>query len=248
MPKIDEANPILYNYRSLDLNTLEMLRSREVWFSRRERLNDPFDCMPIIDMSMDDKSIVKLFRMSGRQIPEGAGIEQMREELIKHLQKQLDKSGVFWLTSANDNELMWAHYADNHRGLTIGYQPKTELFHSKEMYRYLPAMVEYLGRGSISGEDFLSRKENRDEAGMTQRALNAMFFSKNLAWEHEHEYRFIWPLSHGLRKLEADIKSVTYGMKFDRNKRELVRSFLPDGIEELVTSMNGTKLVVEPID
>ncbi len=247
MPQIDESNPVLYKYRSLDINTLEMLRSGKVWFSHRRQLNDPFDCTPNIDMYMDDQSTEKMFQMSGRQLPDDATIEQMRADLIEHLNQTLDKSGVFCVTSTNNNELMWAHYADNHYGLAIGYQPDSELFHDKSLIRYLPCKVGYDGPGTISGKNILSRMERQEPKGDIDDATDAMFFSKNPIWNYENEYRFISPLSYGLKSLKASVCSVIYGMRFDGTKRELVKKFLPEGAVEYSVVMGDKELQVVPI-
>lgn len=75
--------------------------------------------------------------------------------------------------------------------------------------------------------------------------LRSDVFSKNPLQEYEEEYRIIWTRAHGLR---ADLRSVVYGMRFDKLKLGLVKSLLPAGVEEFVVAMNGSELIVKPVE
>ena len=82
--------------------------------------------------------------------------------------------GVLSLSSSQNNELMWTHYAESHRGFVIGFDKDSPLIrHSGTLGRvkYAPTMpkVEYL-------EDI---------------SLTSLIFTKLSKWSYEKEWRVV---------------------------------------------------------
>ena len=97
--------------------------------------------------------------------------------------------------SANyNNLLMWAHYADNHRGLCVEYDYNSEFFHG----RYSCGSYEKVGKIHkveyskerpvyITHDELVSRTD--------------YWFHKSWEWRYEEEYRILLPID------EADKRS-----------------------------------------
>ena len=85
-------NNSLYNYTSINKNTIKLIKNNGLWLSHTNNFNDPVD------------PSIKLFNRNSGE--------------YDYL---LDSIKVGCLTTKKDNTLMWSHYADKHRGICIEY-------------------------------------------------------------------------------------------------------------------------------
>lgn len=90
--KCDIENNSLYNYTSININTIKSILNEQLWLSHTNSFNDPVD------------PSIKQFKKY--------------KEDYDYL---LDSIKIGCLTTKNDNTLMWSHYADKHRGICIEY-------------------------------------------------------------------------------------------------------------------------------
>lgn len=85
-------NNSLYNYTSINKNTIKLIKNHGLWFSHTNNFNDPVD------------PSIKLFNRNSGEYD-----------------NLLDSIKVACLTTKNNNTLMWSHYADKHKGICIEY-------------------------------------------------------------------------------------------------------------------------------
>lgn len=90
---------ILYKYMSFN-SANAVIDSSSIGFSCLEDLNDPFESMALCFKESDELSSKIQFNATKNRLSR--------------------KYGVLSLTRNPFNALMWAHYADNHRGVVIG--------------------------------------------------------------------------------------------------------------------------------
>ena len=90
--KCDIENNSLYNYTSININTVKSILNEQLWLSHTNSFNDPVD------------PSIKQFKKY--------------KEDYNYL---LDSIKVGCLTTKKDNTLMWSHYEDKHRGICIEY-------------------------------------------------------------------------------------------------------------------------------
>lgn len=91
-------NNSLYNYTSINKNTIKLIKNHGLWLSHTNNFNDPVD------------PSIKLFNRNSGE--------------YDYL---LDSIKVACLTTDNKNTVMWGHYADKHRGICIEYDISTLL-------------------------------------------------------------------------------------------------------------------------
>ncbi|AOS83141.1 hypothetical protein BIU88_02660 [Chlorobaculum limnaeum] len=89
-----------------------------------------------------------------------------------NVEKYSELFGLLCLSAKRDNILMWSHYADNHRGVVIG-------FDSKKLFRHGYFKVRY-----SEERCFYNVKDERDINGLME-----LFATKARMWEYEDEYR-----------------------------------------------------------
>lgn len=100
-----------YRFRSISTNTYQEIINNEVWYSRLNELNDPF---------------------------EGLFINNSNEASLNHLVGNL---AVCCFSLSPESLLMWAHYTDSHRGLCLEYEiPDKEFKETFMKVDYSPIM------------------------------------------------------------------------------------------------------------
>lgn len=139
--------------------------------------------------------------------------------------------GVLCLSSRRDSILMWGHYCNKHRGLTIGFDPNSG--HFSEKAGLFP--VSYVSERVTFDERW---KENSEQC---RNFYHRIIFSKNDDWAYENESRIIRQLDKlkqvrlhdgrtgyfGSFPPEA-IQAVTLGARCTKKFEDEVRAVLQD--------------------
>jgi len=120
----------------------------------------------------------------------------------------------------SDNLLMWAHYAEMHKGIVIGF--KTEFFSHLHKVTYSAERVTIPFSFSVSDAQF-------------QNAVIALMTTKSRDWEYEHEWRSILSTrnltkSNGMYLLKFPpeaVDSIILGVNIDDSlRKEILASIL----------------------
>ena len=110
---------VAYKYRGGDDKVferdLESLEKNYFWAPRRLELNDP--CETLISAELLRKQIDGLTRLFGLN---NASIEHLYSALDALMDKR-SEVGIYSLSASFDHELLWAHYANSHKGFCIQY-------------------------------------------------------------------------------------------------------------------------------
>jgi hypothetical protein len=123
---------------------LEDIKFRRLRISRLMELNDPFE---FLGVDLSDR--------------------EFRQALMKTKAELSESKGVLCFSAYWRNPVLWAHYADKHKGLCLGF----------EVYDSVLAKVQYRDKR-------FPVPEKIDEEFMRK-----LLFLKFKHWEYEHEYR-----------------------------------------------------------
>lgn len=177
----------LYKYYSDHPRNFEAIKSNKMWYSAPCSFNDVFDCT----LTIEDKDI---FDSALRLIPDKRGIRvgsQMWKQIkgtvnqqIRSFQSEFEdlrtRMGISCLSEEDDSLLMWAHYANNHRGICVEY----ELLEFNKQLGFSPVPIVYSDeRVSIHTLETLES----DIQGFFVESLT----SKSPEWSYEKEWRII---------------------------------------------------------
>lgn len=128
-------NKIFYKYKRIDTYTKDSLKNKYFYYSRQEQLDDPFDMYTPVENLKTDAEIREYFKRN----PEIASMYTVKSFKRKQAASEFDEEykkkyvevsqmfHVLSLTPINDNDAMWALYADNYKGIAIGYRAIDEL-------------------------------------------------------------------------------------------------------------------------
>lgn len=146
--------------------------------------------------------------------------------------------GILSLTENLNNELMWAHYANSHRGYVIEFDSSHEFFNR---------------RRTTKDEFFHLRKVaylDRNEKDITLGDLNSDFFvTKSKAWEYEQEWRILAPLEQAAKKILIDSDSIyLFNYPISAITSVVIGAKSPSNFaEEIVKLLSGTHIAVKKV-
>lgn len=116
--------PRLYKYVGLE-RALKILEDNEIRMTQPQFLNDPFELSVKINPLIVQRNYYDfLVRETGRTSEDAwksakANIPDMVIDMVQNVISSRNEVGVLSLTKSPFNLLMWAHYADEHKGAVI---------------------------------------------------------------------------------------------------------------------------------
>src|SRR5258707_13661808 len=134
----------LYKYRSLSSiehlqRSKNILVNNRIYFAPASSFNDPFEGqVPISFNGSATKKLNKLRSIAIKRGPNGVdgnrwAIRALESDIATpeaHIHEDLRKvfreeASFCTLSEKHDDKLMWAHYADGHKGICIEFKPRT---------------------------------------------------------------------------------------------------------------------------
>ncbi|EIV8503604.1 DUF2971 domain-containing protein [Vibrio parahaemolyticus] len=170
-------------------------------------LNDPFDAKPSLE------AIRRKAAFMVDQHGEGAGLLTDvglldHVDIVDYLKSELSKYGIISLTEDPYNLLMWSHYADEHKGVVVGYDEldtmilvSGDCLSKYEPATSMPLPVRYTRQRPDDKIDDEYIYEIAEKSFFQQIAL-----VKSDDWIYEKEHRILLPLSQAdVAILRADV-------------------------------------------
>ena len=243
-----KGNPI-YKYRPFSRGE-EMLDKQEFYLSKPSDFNDPFDCyggLICFDVSkkfLDQEIIEKLPNKSLL----GSRIQRRRyeREVLKEKEKlcseyfnsRRDRIGICCFSWDCENIVMWAHYADNHKGICLGFKYIEPI--RKDIYGIYP--VDYTS--DIETYHFSSFDD--------EYYWRHWLCTKSNAWEYEKEARMIFKEYNGKVKFPKEILNDIYlGYSTSKEDEQRVRELLiehdyPKTVKLYKMTIDNSKFILVP--
>ncbi|EJG2210195.1 MULTISPECIES: DUF2971 domain-containing protein [Proteus] len=151
---------------------------------------------------------------------------------------------VLCVTSDYDNNLMWAHYADEHRGCVLEFE---------NVYKEAP---DRLHQGPVKYVDELKSSTNAIELllyGETKSIHNTLikdvFFSKKSAWQYEKEYRLLFSENFGVIQgsINCQTNEKTWAVSGQSDQLYTDVEFAPDSLLSITFGVRTQAAIVDEI-
>ena len=245
--------PILYKYSGMKQYVLDGLLNQKLSTSLVGSFNDIYDSKSGLDktfLEVKSQCEKKLRDIDLKAEQLGLDVPKIASEnMISHLAMNkyriayfgneiADKMGLraSCFSTKNDSILMWSHYADNHRGLCIGYD--FNKLDSSELLRSLIFPVSYID--NPANLSFLTDDENNEMcSSLVDATMVISSLCKSKLWAYENEWRVLFCL-YGIRNKYLDInirlkpREIILGNCFfydyffeeDGKQRELIKNLL----------------------
>ena len=219
---------ILYKYVPFAIGE-KILEHQSVLFSSPKTFNDPFDTPYYPEEPTDDSSSAIFARLRA----------------IGKNYVWAENTGILSLTRTPTNGLMWAHYADSHQGMVIGFDAGSAGF-TDEASNLIPAQfgsVIYVSRRDTG--PFASKPKTPLGVGITHpfpadhyEKLQRVFLHKPLIWSYEEEVRVLKSLE-GIDEDGAQTPSGTFSVIATRDRRLHLYQLPQGSIREVYFGMRA---------
>ncbi len=215
---------LLYKYRGGNNDTFERdlnaLKHNFLYAPSHDQLNDPCETLVLTDkFHLQLKIIFKLFPKAN--IDDKQGLTSSHQNLID----QKNNVGIYAMSRTFNHELLWAYYANSHRGFCIEFD--SEELVEKNIYdkKYF-LEVSYSKRPPQLGLEYLDK---RDEDLI--KIIGKLAGTKSKKWKHEEEVRLITDKKGIHSYNHKAIKAIYLGVKMpDEHKNMLFETLKGRGI------------------
>lgn len=221
-------------------------------------IEEEYSKNPIISAFISKESFIQLAKNKEEFVKNAVvGIEPLIVKLLPGMLQKTANSllGALSLSEICNHELMWSHYAEDHRGYVIGFDstapffnqkktPDDELRHLRKIgYRDTPPVINLMNTNGAE-----------------------LFFIKSLKWEYEAEWRMLIPLSDSKIMIEKQpypihlfgfppesVKEVVFGTRISREDKKAIQSIMSDRklshIKLYQANLDNTsyKIVIKPL-
>jgi hypothetical protein len=244
-------NNLLYKYKPFDEYGKSILRDKNVYFALPEELNDQHDCRPSIKGTLDQmigteqnnnrKAALNLLKSFKANCSIPISLWQAAQTIT-------EKAGVLSLTKNPVDPLLWAHYADGHKGFCIGFNvdyfpvefddsSDGLLYHDDVSYENTPPykkmLLEEANKLQIllekfdrNSDDFINTELPAFIESYQERMLSMTLGTKSKDWAYEREYRIV-RRKHGALKFPPEaIKEIILGFHMSIQDEQVIRDLL----------------------
>ncbi len=244
-------NIILYKYLNINKYTYDLLEKRIMHYSFPHEFNDPFDCFMVADYRSKDPDDWKKYleRLGYPPLVQSFYFNEFKKnnfdsDLIfkkyyetKHT--NYDKSLIVsCFTSRNNNFPMWAHYANNHTGICVGFHAIQMNKNDKKYYGLYFDEDNHTGEQKPFSNFFLVTKvkynnhlpETYNGLVDEPEATIKFILSKYIDWKYEDEYRSILLYNdykrQNFRFYQSMLAEVIIGIKTSPDVVEKIKTIL----------------------
>jgi Protein of unknown function (DUF2971) len=174
----------LFKYFSTDRDKLEWFASGKILLTPPEFFNDPWDFLvsgePYDDAQLD--SLAQELKLPFERLKQDVVRSDFLPEESRDYQKQIGKQiGVMSLAENPLDRVMWAHYAESHRGFVAEFRHGDETEEQGIQIRLGP----FGPAGKVSYPHRLPKlKRNLDN-------MPEVIWTKHLEWKYEKEWRVV---------------------------------------------------------
>ena len=171
----------LYKYHAYTAEAIESLVLRQIWLADVAALNDPYDLSLRVEEppAFDEfKRFVEERDNATYSDEEATEKHEATKRLHARINEEVETVGVYCVSEVCDELLMWAHYADGHRGFCIEYDMAASTSADFEPVRYVETHARRV--------PFASAFQGWESVGQ---ALREITLTKPSALAYEKEWR-----------------------------------------------------------
>lgn len=196
---LGDSDKILYTYKKINENTLNAINNKGVY------KNDPKNFNDVFDPYLKSKNL----------------------KINKGIIEILNKIKITCFTEKYNNNLMWSHYGDNHKGVCLGYKFRKNISH-------ILRPIDYIGLTTEIKENFSETLYSLDEI----LTIEELFYRKTKDWQYEKEWRLIhldevYNQEKAIDKYykELDLVEIHFGIECSSGDEEKIKELLIDNKE-----------------
>lgn len=234
----------------------KMLAYSRIYLSNPEVFNDPFDGYFSIqfESEQDKDDAKKIIERKAEQFVKEGKITKKRADRIKDslfTQISLENFRVACFSEDDKNDLMWAHYADQHRGVCLVYEiddKRAAFTVENNCCVFVENDVDdtecygcFGGGGVKLLLERINYRKNKEflkiSLGKVVDEYNTEWpmYTKSTVWEYEHEIRLVAKLPFGCafsddtyfcKINKSSLKEVRFGIRLEKKYQQQLQEII----------------------
>ncbi len=221
---------IIYKYAPYFKSRLTDLQNNKLWLSLPESFNDPFDCDHPIETEMPHSErlnvIARIESYNGAETLEKFPVDELaafpdetktliEKDVAGYFRTLFMDIGICCFSRCWDSIAMWSHYANEHRGICLGYD--TDDLRENAGYRLEPVVYQ----------DDPPNIHAKDIAYDFNTTADRYVFTKKTDWKYEKEMRLrSLTRGGGLVDSPLPLRSVIFGVRADEKPEADIKEAL----------------------
>ena len=173
-----------YRFQSINKLTLQNLNNQKNWVADPYEFNDPFEFSLHENIHVDE---------TGDFRP----LNQTEKTNVTKFKNSINQYGVVCYSSDFYNNLLWAHYGDNHKGMCLVFNVSEE---------------EKSGLYKVNYQEKFPEINLTDDAN-THEEIKTIVTTKSIEWKYENEYRQIFVMKNFLNKYPGELIEIIFGCR-----------------------------------
>lgn len=209
---------LVYKYRGGDEKIFERdllsIKNNLFFAPKYDLLNDPCETLVFTDKFIKQARAIS-FLFSKKKEKEILSVEEAVNNLFHVRKKTL---GIYSLSKTYNDELLWAHYANSHRGFCIEYD-LDKLLDCNQSFGLYSFDVEY----SKSPPQYIIADINNKS---NEYIIKKIAGHKSIRWEYEQEYRIITNFFGNHPYNFEAVKGIYFGLNMPEEQKKIVMNTL----------------------
>lgn len=227
MAKLLDDNSMIYKYTPHDkCHRYDIIMENELWFAKIDSLNDPIDS----NLAYNKKYSIDEIRAYWEDLSRNNPKQNLQENLKKYgdnksfvecqnkkFRQLKAKIGVLCMSKNYNNILMWAHYANSHKGIVYGFDKNLFEYNESEPFGGVFAEMQYPKNGRYKLLSY-TKRDGKEQNAQFAESLTI----KAPDWHYEEEVRFINIGKSGIaiKFNPSCLKTIIFGVKTGKKERD----------------------------
>lgn len=221
---------LIYKYTDL-VGLKSILMDSTLKFTKPEDFNDPFEFHDnLVDTKLTNKHLKQIVKEREHNVTQ-EGLKRKIQtytnnffDFQEYLKQQFlnikQTTRICCFSETSNNQLMWAHYSDKHKGACIGF--------SKQIL-----YSNFNGGYQINKVKYTKKIHPKNLSKYRDKAILHWIITKSNVWEYEKEIRIVSGLNPAefIKFNNSSIKKVIFGCKMNDDKK--------NEIEDIIFSIKG---------
>ncbi|HCI13143.1 MAG: hypothetical protein A2063_02830 [Gallionellales bacterium GWA2_60_142] len=208
---------LYFKFKPINKYLIDSLVTPSLYFPKPDLLNDPFDCQ--LDVRKAFARAAEVVQGKRKNAFQAA---LKSNDIFENYSKQFQNLGVCsfsLLANSFDEPLLWSHYADAHKGVSLLYR-FTEA--------YLNNPKEILGVDTVKYDPniltnwLINSPFQPDDSKFVEELTKVFLTAKSDAWQHEKEARIIRTTNGTLNIPHGCLEQICFGLRTPQPDIELV--------------------------
>ena len=228
-----------------------MLKNREFYFSDPKHFNDPADCRIGIYDAL--KTAVNLAQKEDSTVKSKLQKLGALDKLFRQIENDVKRAAVFSLSREENNVLMWSHYADSHKGFSVGFRLSNEFTKYNKENAIIGTEEVYYWKDNPFVKYFIAFAKCAKPPEWREFWLYLLtmgLVAKSVAWKYENEVRIIRGMPGKVNYSPDELREVIFGLNLTPKKRETIKKLLSGSdwnhvqMKEVIREHDGFNLKV----